>query len=571
MHSNRNRSSATGDQFSDMFSSQITESSMGEVPDLCAALRSSTRLVEAAPSAVADYLGNISESARSCVLSSIQQELQNLEMMLMQTSRELKEMKMEKATVSERLQDHVKALHEAKTKEREQAKVVADFQSKAIDLPNVHVSLTHAQMGRISWTSDKRLFKSRGSNVYVSAIPKDLSRETGVKVGHLLLAVNGVVVTGQRYSPIRDRMRKAMAPVNLRFGDEYRLKQQEAKEQLKEIQNDISNLGTVLTRISEKESDLRKRHLSRVQLLVDRLRSVMIQRTGSVASRIAQFASESMSNSNNLLERASQFSRDVEFLDSEKAVEAYDLALDTVNRFYAPIEIARASSPSAPCGVNAVSRNKKDCDVVVGGEDNEHKISPFKTGLRNLDMGLVMRRVRTGSTSETGPSTSRLNSGASFARNLSGQTNEVIACASVRRKLLHSFQEWLEDIKQEHVKMGKIVGKAVHAFDKARKKQAKADEGEDMSGETDVAWGWVHGPLNDDEKEEESALEMLTSISRMVAAAETQKHNKIVQSFHNVVSIVSNLAQESEQTSEAMTSHIERINTLVCMLFFLFV
>ena len=149
---------------------------MGEVPDLCAALRSSTRLVVAAPSAVADYLGNLSQSARSTVLLSVQNELQNLERLLRETSRELKTMKLNTETINERLQDHVKALHVKKAKEREQAQVLADFNRKAIDLPNVHVSLTHAQMGRISWTSDKRLFKSRGSNVYVSAIPNDLSR-----------------------------------------------------------------------------------------------------------------------------------------------------------------------------------------------------------------------------------------------------------------------------------------------------------------------------------------------------------------------------------------------------------
>ena len=140
---------------------------MGEVPDLCAALRSSTRLVEAAPSAVADYLGDISQSARCNVLSSIQKELQNLETLLTDTSRELKTMKLNSETISERLQDHVKALHEAKSKEREQARDLTEFKRKAVHLPNVHGSLTHAQMARISWTSDKRLFKSRGSNVYV--------------------------------------------------------------------------------------------------------------------------------------------------------------------------------------------------------------------------------------------------------------------------------------------------------------------------------------------------------------------------------------------------------------------
>ena len=51
--------------------------------------------------------------------------------------------------------------------------------------------------------------------------------------------MNGVVVTGQRYSPIRDRMRKAMAPVNLRFGDEYRLKQENAKKVMKDYQEDV--------------------------------------------------------------------------------------------------------------------------------------------------------------------------------------------------------------------------------------------------------------------------------------------------------------------------------------------
>ena len=390
---------------------------------------------------------------------------------------------------------------------------------------------------------------------YVSAIPDDLSRETGIKVGHLVLAVNGIVVTGQRYSPIRDRMRKAMAPVNLRFGDEYRLKQEEAKKVMKQYQEDVANLGIILTRISEKESELRKTHLSRARLLVDRLRSSMLQRTGSVASRVAEFATESVQNSNNLLERASEFSEDVKFLNSEKALESYDVALDHIKQFYAPLKNARASSPST-------SRATETClgSSSVKAEDGSSK----KSHDLRLDMGLVMRRVRTGSTNETGPATTKLNSGASFARHLQGQTNEVITCASVRRKLLHSFQDWLEDIKEEHVKMGKIVEKAVHTFDKARKKQAKADEAEDTSGETDVAWGWVHGPLNDDEKEEESALEMLTSVSRMVAAAETQKHQRIVSSVTMLASLVSDMAQESEHTSEAMTSHVERINTLVC-------
>ena len=58
--------------------------------------------------------------------------------------------------------------------------------------------------------------------------------------------------------------------------------------------------------------------------------------------------------------------------------------------------------------------------------------------------------------------------------------------------------------------------------------------------------GWVHGPLNDDEKRR-SALEMLTTVSRMVAAAETQKHQRIVSSV-TILSSPSDLAQESQHT-----------------------
>ena len=245
-------------------------------------------------------------------------------------------------------------------------------------------------------------------------------------------------------------------------------------------------------------------------------------------------------------------------------MNSYDVALDHIKQFYAPLKTARASSPS-----RSDSRTHMDDDDDSTNITKVKVKTPSKPPDMRLDMGLVMRRVRTGSPYETGPSTSKLNSGASFARHLKGQTNEVITCAGVRRKLLHSFQDWLDDIKEEHVKMAKIVEKAVHNFDKARKKQAKADEAEDTSGETDVAWGWVHGPLNDDEKEEESALEMLTAVSRMVAAAETQKHQRIVSSVTVLSSLVSDLAQESEHTSETMKSHVEKINTLVCMFFYL--
>lgn len=560
MHSSRTRSSAVGESIQITLSSQ--ESMHGEAPDLCAALRSSTRLVEAAPNAVADFLGAISNDARKSVLSSIHTELDNLNELLIETSRQLKKMQFEHETVSERLQDHVRALHDAKIKEREQSKVVEDFERKAADLPNVHVSLTHDEMGRISWTSDKRLFKSRGSNVYVNSIPANLSNRTGIKVGHLLLAVNGVVVTGQRYSPIRERMRKAVAPVNLRFGDEYRLKQDEAKTMLKTYQKDVANLGVVLTRISEKESELSNSHLSSVRLVVDRLRSSMLQRTGVVASRISELASKCVDSSNELMQKAVDFSHDVAFLDTEKAIEAYDCALDIVKEFYGPNDLARTSSPSAS---RVVAETPFD-DTKNGGvafSAGKSTSSPKKPDIQ-LDMALIMRRVRTGHINETGPSTSKLNSGASFAKHLSGQTNEVITCASVRRKLLHAFQDWLEDIEKEHALMGKIVEKAVHVFDKARKKQAKADEAEDTSDDTDVAWGWVHGPLNDDEKEEESALEMLTRVSRMVTAAETQKHQKIVSSVTKLASLVSNLAEESALISQALKSHVEKINTLIC-------
>ena len=210
---------------------------------------------------------------------------------------------------------------------------------------------------------------------------------------------------------------------------------------------------------------------------VDRLRSAMRQRTGSVASRIAEFATESVQNSNNLLERASN-SPNVSFLDSEKALNSYDNALDHIKQFYT-LEDCRAP-------------HLQDLTVVLAWMTTT-TFNITKVRLR-VQVNLLMRRH--------GPcdaksaywkslrdrsSTSKLNSGASFARHLSGQTNEVITCASVRRKLLHSFQDWLDDIKEEHIKMAKIVEKAVR-FDKARKKQAKADEAEDTSGETDVAW-----------------------------------------------------------------------------------
>ena len=148
------------------------------------------------------------------------------------------------------------------------------------------------------------------------------------------------------------------------------------------------------------------------------------------------------------MERASEFSQDVSFLDSEKALNSYDVALDHIKQFYAPLKTARASSPS-----RSDSRTRMDDNDDDGISNNITKAkveSPSKPADMRLDMGLVMRRVRTGSPYETGPSTSKLNSGASFARHLSGQTNEVITCASVRRKLLHSFLEWLDDIKRTH-------------------------------------------------------------------------------------------------------------------------
>eukprot|EP00940_MAST-03C_sp_MAST-3C-sp2_P000451 g451.t1 len=499
-------------------------------------LRQISKAANRIPSSAASYFRDLASMADADIVKIMEHELASVEAVLKESSEKHRRMAEAKQQLVSQKEKQEKAVHVGGQKVRALAKESDKLNRKAMNLPNVHASLTHAEMGKISWTSDKpMLFKSRGSNVFVSSIPKDLSARTKIRVGHLLLAVNGVRIVGQRYSPIRERMRKAVAPVNLRFGDEMRVQKNEAEGRLRDQQDIVASMTDELLKINENVEALRATHAKDAQKIVDMLRSCVLSRTGSLTAKIASLSESCTARTQEFRNDAVKFRNIAERLDTEVAMRGFDTALLTVRQFYAPPLTSE----------DIVSPATADVEVVT--DDN---LLPTPT-------------PSSPPTVPPSPASHAMSKGASFAKSLRGQTHAVLSRGDQRRKLLHALSAWLKDVHSEHEAMRKHFESALQAFDKSRKKQAAADADE-LPDEGDTSWGWVYGSLNDDEKDDEPALETLTRVGRMITAAAARKHAKIIGSLDELETLVSVLGDESARTSEKMLSHSKRIDTLIC-------